>query len=145
MVSMHLKPMLDDKGKALLTLKQGNELKAAIRGHYLSNAMDALTTNAQFGKFYSAEKFINQLGKKPQLRKFLFQGDDAKKLKDLQNTLAFAQGDLSRLPGLPGGIFIQLKQAGAPGQILQLGQAGTIGVAGVLGGLVPACRYFICS
>ena len=97
----------------------------------------ALTTNAQFGKFYSAEKFINQLGKKPQLRKFLFQGDDAKKLKDLQNTLAFAQGDLSRLPGLPGGIFIQLKQAGANGQILQLGQAGTIGVAGVLGGLVP--------
>ena len=98
----------------------------------------ALTTNAQFGKFYSAEKFINQLGKKPQLRKFLFQGDDATKLKNLQNTLAFAQGDLSRLPGLPGGIFIQLKQAGAAGQILQLGQAGTIGVAGVLGGLVPA-------
>lgn len=134
-----LKPMLDDKGRALLTVKQGDELKAAIRGHYLSNAMDAaLTTNAQFGKFYSAEKFINQLGKKPQLRKFLFQGDDAKKLTDLQNTLAFAQGDLSRLPGLPGGIFIQLKQAGAAGQILQLGQAGTIGVAGVLGGLVPA-------
>ena len=88
-------------------------MKASIRGHYLSNAMDAaLTTNAQFGKFYSAEKFINQLGKKPQLRKFLFQGDDATKLKNLQNTLAFAQGDLSRLPGLPGGIFIQLKKAG---------------------------------
>ena len=135
-----LKPMLDPAtGKPLLTLAEGNALKASIRGHYLSNAMDAaLTTNAQFGKFYSAEKFINQLGKKPQLRKFLFQGDDAAKLKNLQNTLAFAQGDLSRLPGLPGGIFIQLKQAGAAGQILQLGQAGTIGVAGVLGGLVPA-------
>ena len=132
--------MLDPQtGKPLLTLEEGNKLKEAIRGHYLSNAMDAaLTTNAQFGKFYSAEKFINQLGKKPQLRKFLFQGDDATKLKNLQNTLAFAQGDLSRLPGLPGGIFIQLKQAGAAGQILQLGQAGTIGVAGVLGGLVPA-------
>ena len=32
----------------------------------------ALTTNAQFGKFYSAEKFINQLGKKPQLKSFYF-------------------------------------------------------------------------
>ena len=65
--------------------------------------------------------------------------EKCKKLKNLQNTLAFAQGDLSRLPGLPGGIFIQLKQAGAAGQILQLGfLAGTIGVAGVLGGLVPA-------
>ena len=49
-----LKPMLDENGKPLLTLKQGNELKGKNRGHYLSNAMDArLTTNAQFGKFYS--------------------------------------------------------------------------------------------
>ena len=57
--------MLDPQtGKPLLTLEQGDKLKESLRGHYLSNMDAALTTNAQFGKFYSAEKFINQLGKK---------------------------------------------------------------------------------
>ena len=37
--------MLDPQtGKRLLTLEEGNKLKEAIRGHYLSNAMDAALT-----------------------------------------------------------------------------------------------------
>lgn len=34
----------------------------------------------------------------------------------LDNQLKFAYGELSRLGGLPGGVFIQLKQAGAATQ-----------------------------
>ena len=119
-------------------------LKQSIKGHYLSNALsESVSGSEQFGKFYNADKFTKALDKRPELRKFLFTGDDAKKLAELENTLAFAQGDLSRLPGLPGGIFIQLKQAGAAGQLLQLGQAGTIGLAGYLGGIVPAAGILL--
>ena len=74
-------------------------------------------------------------------RKILFKEGtkEAADLKSLENTLAFAQGDLSRLPGLPGGIFIQLKQAGAAGQILSLGGfLGGAGAAATFGGLLPA-------
>ena len=34
--------------------------------------------------FIVQKNLLDQLGKKPQLRKFLFQGDDATKLKNLQ-------------------------------------------------------------
>ena len=131
-------------GKPLLTVAQGDMLKQSVKGHYLANALsESVSGSEQFGKFYNADKFTKALDKRPELRKFLFQGDEAKKLTDLENTLAFAQGDLSRLPGLPGGIFIQLKQAGAAGQLLQLGQAGTIGLAGYLGGIVPAAGILL--
>jgi len=133
-----------DTGKGVLTDAQGAELKNSIKGHYLANALsESVSGSTQFGKFYNADKFTKALDKRPELRKFLFDGADAKKLAELENTLAFAQGDLSRLPGLPGGIFIQLKQAGAAGQLLQLGQAGTIGLAGYLGGIVPAAGILL--
>ena len=137
--------LVDPKtGKPLLSVKQGNMLKQSIKGHYLSNALsESVSGSEQFGKFYNADKFTKALDKRPELRKFLFEGKDATKLAELENTLAFAQGDLSRLPGLPGGIFIQLKQAGAAGQLLQLGQAGTIGLAGYLGGIVPAAGILL--
>ena len=140
-----LKKVIDPKtGKGVLTEAEANKLKQSIKGHYLSNALsESVSGSEQFGKFYNADKFTKALDKRPELRKFLFDGADGKKLAELENTLAFAQGDLSRLPGLPGGIFIQLKQAGAAGQLLQLGQAGTIGLAGYLGGIVPAAGILL--
>ena len=132
--------------KPLLTLKQGTMLKDSVRGHYLANAMrKAEKGSKQFGKYIDSDAFAKNIDEgEGKLRKFLFQGDDAKKLEELQNTLAFAQGDLSRLPGIPGGIFIQLKQAGAAGQILSLGSVGGAAVgAGLVGGLVPAAGILL--
>ena len=132
--------------KPLLTLKQGTMLKDSVRGHYLANSMrKAERGSKQFGKYIDSDAFSKAIDDgEGKLRKFLFQGDDAKKLEELQNTLAFAQGDLSRLPGIPGGIFIQLKQAGAAGQILSLGGVGGAAVgAGLVGGLVPAAGILL--
>ena len=67
--------------------------------------------------------------------KKIFNSDELKKVNNLIETLAFAQGDLTRMKGLPGGVFIQLKQAGAAGQLLQLGGAG-FGLA--TGNILPA-------
>ena len=49
-----------------------------------------------------------------QFLKQLFKGAELKQLQDLDNTLKFAYGELSRLGGLPGGVFIQLNK-----QVLQ--------------------------
>ena len=132
--------------KPMLTVAQGQKLKDSVRGHYLANAMrKAEKGSKQFGKYIDSDAFSKAIDEgEGKLRKFLFQGNDAKKLEELQNTLAFAQGDLSRLPGIPGGIFIQLKQAGAAGTILSLGGVGGTAVgAGLLGGFVPAAGILL--
>ena len=54
----------------------------------------------------------------------MFKGKELEQLQALDNQLKFAYGEFSRLGGLPGGVFIQLKQAGAATQLLQLGGAG---------------------
>ena len=130
-------------GKTLITKAQAESLKESMRGQYLLNAIDAAESGStQFGRFIDAKKFDNFLGKgEEKLKDFLFKGENGKKLENLRNTLAFAQGDLSRLPGIPGGVFIQLKQAGAAGTILSFG--GAAGAAGVLGGLAPAAGILL--
>lgn len=132
--------------KPMLTITQANKLKDSFKGQFLANALRASEDGStQFGSFYNAKKFEDALTKgEGKLKDFLFKGKDKAALDNLQNTLAFAQGDLSRLPGLPGGIFIQLKQAGAAGTILSLGSVGgAAGVAGVMGGLVPAAGILL--
>jgi hypothetical protein len=132
--------------KPMLTVAQANKLKDSFKGQFLANALRASEDGStQFGSFYNAKKFEDALTKgEGKLKDFLFKGKDKEALDNLQNTLAFAQGDLSRLPGLPGGIFIQLKQAGAAGTILSLGSVGgAAGVAGVMGGLVPAAGILL--
>lgn len=132
--------------KPMLTIAQANKLKDSFKGQFLANALRASEDGStQFGSFYNAKKFEDALTKgEGKLKDFLFKGKDKEALDNLQNTLAFAQGDLSRLPGLPGGIFIQLKQAGAAGTILSLGSVGgAAGVAGVMGGLVPAAGILL--
>ena len=127
--------------KPVLSLKEAADLKSSIRGQYLNQAVAKATTGGQFGSIISAKTFAESLKKTAGTRKILFKEGtkEAADLKSLENTLAFAQGDLSRLPGLPGGIFIQLKQAGAAGQILSLGGfLGGAGAAATFGGLLPA-------
>ena len=125
-------------GEAMISQKQADLLKESFRGQYLMNAIEAAESgSSQFGRFIDAKKFDSFLGKgEGKLKSFLFKGENGTALKNLRNTLAFAQGDLSRLSGIPGGVFIQLKQAGAAGTLLSFG--GAAGAAGVLGGIAPA-------
>ena len=139
-----LKPLIDPfTKKSLITKKQGELLKESMRGQYLMNALESAEDGtSQFGKFVNAKKFDNFLDKgEEKLKDFLFKGENGQKIRQLQKTLAFAQGDLSRLPGIPGGVFIQLKQAGAAGTLLSLG--GTAGAVGFLGGLAPAAGILL--
>ena len=143
-----LNPILDpETGKPLLNLKQADLLKQSFRGQFITNALRNSESGGQFGQFYDAKKFAAGLGKGGnKIRKFLFQGADGKALDELENTLNFAQGDLSRLTGLPGGIFIQMKQAGAAGSVIQManplavtgGQLGAAGLAAGFLGALPA-------
>ena len=133
--------------EGLITKVQAEELKQSFRGQYITNALRASEDSGQFGSIYNAQKFSKELARgEEKVKDFLFKGDNKTKLDNLINTLNFAQGDLSRLTGLPGGIFIQMKQAGAAGSVLQLvspgaftgGQLGAAGLAAGFLGAIPA-------
>jgi hypothetical protein len=133
--------------EGLITKAQAEELKQSFRGQYITNALRASEDSGQFGSIYNAQKFSKELAKgEEKVKDFLFKGENATKLDNLINTLNFAQGDLSRLTGLPGGIFIQMKQAGAAGSVLQMvspatvtgGQLGAAGLAAGFLGAIPA-------
>jgi hypothetical protein len=74
---------------------------------------------------------------------------DIKKIDDLKTTLGFAQGRISDIGSVPGGVLIQLKQAGAAGQLLQFGGGFlspanvAVGGAAAAGGIVPALGVLI--
>ena len=92
-------------------------------------------TGSQYGgKFVDASTFSNSLDEYEPVIKQLFKGKELDELVALDNQLKFAYGELSRLGGLPGGVFIQLKQAGAATQMLQLGAGGFV-AGGLLGPL----------
>jgi hypothetical protein len=147
-VSRKLNPILNpDTKKPILSQKDADLLKQSFRGQFITNALRNSESGGQFGSYYDAKKFASGLSKGGnKLRKFLFQGADETALDGLENTLNFAQGDLSRLTGLPGGIFIQMKQAGAAGSVLQManplavtgGQLGAAGLAAGFLGSLPA-------
>lgn len=140
---------LDVYGKAV-TPKQVADLKNSLRGHFLSNMLaDAVEENVQFGNFYNVRKFMNALDNNKQTLKKLYPSkEDLAKLDDLKTTLGFAQGQISDISGIPGGVLIQLKQAGAAGTLLSMG--GGIFAPGVVGGglavtgnIVPALGVII--
>jgi len=123
-----------------ISVAEANTLKGTLKGQFLSDLFDKSTTGTpQFGAYIDAATFTDKLKAKASTLKKLYTPDELSKIKSLENTLAFAQGELTRSGGLPGGIFIQLKQAGAAGKILSFSTilAGA-GTAGALAGFVPA-------
>ena len=119
-----------------ITKKQTDDLLQSFKGQFLNQALESSkTVDPQFGNLINAKKFADRLEKQSLSMKKIFNSDELKKVNNLIETLAFAQGDLTRMKGLPGGVFIQLKQAGAAGQLLQLGGAG-FGLA--TGNILPA-------
>lgn len=119
-----------------ITQKQADNLLTSFKGQFLNQALEASKEiDPQFGNLVDAKKFAARLEKQALSMKKIFSEDEIKDVNKLIKTLAFAQGDLTRMKGLPGGVFIQLKQAGAAGQLLQLGGAG-FGIA--TGNILPA-------
>ncbi len=119
-----------------ITTKQAEDLLTSFKGQFLNQALEASKQiDPQFGNLIDAKNFAARLEKQSLSMKKIFSPDEIKKVNNMIETLAFAQGDLTRMKGLPGGVFIQLKQAGAAGQLLQLGGAG-FGLA--TGNILPA-------
>ena len=111
----------------LLTTNQALDLKNSLKGHFMMRLYNDSLTDAgsQYGgRFIDASKFSRKLSENEPIIKLLFKGKELDQLADLDNTLKFAYGELSRLTKPPGGVFIQLKQAGAASNLLQLGAIG---------------------
>lgn len=128
-----------------VTKEQANGLKDAMRGSFLANRLaKAEIADPQFGNYVNAQKFIQNIENSNQsgLLKKLFQPEDIKKIEQLQLALGYAQGKIDDVGGIPGGILIQMKQAGAAGQVMQLGpqllMGGAVGGAALTGNLLPA-------
>jgi len=126
-------------------------LKESLRGHFLENMLaKSLKNSPQFGSYYQAESFIKALDNNMDTLKLLYPDPaDVKKLRDLQTSLGFSQGKISDISGIPGGVLIQLKQAGAAGQLLQFGGGifspgvAPIGVGLATGSILPALGVVI--
>ncbi len=134
-----------------ITKKEADTLKESLRGHYLQNMLaKSFTEDVQFGGFYNIRKFTTALDNNRETLELLFKNkDDIIKLEKLKTTLGFAQGRISDISGIPGGVLIQLKQAGAAGQLLQYGGGllspanVAVGGAAAVGGIVPALGVII--
>jgi len=134
-----------------ITTTEAKGLKDSLRGHYLQNMLaKSISPQEQFGQFYDINKFTKAINNNMETLKVLFpDAGDIKKIDDLKTTLGFAQGRISDIGSVPGGVLIQLKQAGAAGQLLQYGGGllspanVAVGGAAAAGGIVPALGVLI--
>jgi len=86
----------------------------AMRGQFLEDAFFKSSGEAaQYGRQLDANKLTSFLSKKKMFLKELFTPEQITNLKKFQSALSFSQGVLKKKGGLTGGIFIQMKQAGA--------------------------------
>ena len=134
-----------------ITTAEAKTLKDSLRGHYLQNMLSrSFVEDVQFGGFYDIRKFTKELDNNAETLKKLFpDSTDIQKIEKLKTTLGFAQGRISDISGIPGGVLIQLKQAGAAGQLLQFGGGlfspanVAVGGAAAAGGILPALGVLI--
>lgn len=121
-----------DKTKAV-------ELNDSLKGQYLSNIFERSKLGSQAGSplytnFIDAAKVAENLEGTVDAKKIynlIFRdANERKDLDKLLKNLAYSQGTIDKKTGLPGGVFIQLKQAGAIGNALSYGSSGNL--AGLL-------------
>jgi hypothetical protein len=131
----------DKEGIELLTKAESENLKNRIKGQFLANVVkNSESTDRVYGNFFDADKFTKNLNKFRNSKEVLFSPDELKEITKIEKQLAFSQGAISRKGGTPGAIFIQMKQAGAMGTLLQFGLAGG---AGLGFGLAPAAAILL--
>jgi hypothetical protein len=136
--------------RKFLTEEQGLQLKDSLRGQYLQNIFERSKLGSSrdgaapiYSEFVDAASINKNLNADSQTYNVLFKESERKDLDKFVKQLAISQGTLDKKTGLPGGVFIQLKQAGALGSLLSYGSAGNLAglladkaIAGVL--IVPA-------
>jgi len=122
----------NNKPITILDKTEAEALKNRLRGQFLVKLTDASKSSTPvYGEFFNAKKFSDQLDKFKDTSEKLFTKEQVSSLKNINNMMNFAQDTIQRRGGLPGGMFIQLKQAGAATQVgvatLQFGGAGFAG------------------
>jgi hypothetical protein len=136
--------------RKFLTEEQGLQLKDSLRGQYLQNIFERSKLGKSkdgaapiYSEFVDASSINKNINADSQTFNILFDTNEKKTLDQLIKNLAISQGTLDKKTGLPGGVFIQLKQAGALGSLLSYGSTGNLAgiladkaIAGVL--VVPA-------
>ena len=123
--------------RKFLTEEQGLQLKDSLRGQYLQNIFERSKLGKSkdgaapvYSEFVDASSINKNLNADSETFKVLFEKTERDKLDQFVKQLAISQGTLDKKTGLPGGVFIQLKQAGALGSLLSYGSAGNL--AGLL-------------
>ena len=130
----------DILNKRIKDVNVRNNLKTSLRGEFLDDAIrSSQKSNVQYGQELDATKLDNFFAKKSMMMKELFEPEQLKNIEKLKNALAFSQGKLRKKGGLPGAIFIQMKQSGA---VMTLTKLGAIGGGGAVGG-VPAAATIL--
>jgi hypothetical protein len=131
----------DKEGIELLTKAESENLKNRIKGQFLANIVrNSESTDRVYGNFFDADKFTKNLNKFRNSKEELFTKTELDEIAKIEKQLAFSQGAISRKGGTPGAIFIQMKQAGSIGTLLQFGLAGG---AGLGFGLAPAIAILL--
>jgi hypothetical protein len=97
---------------------KAKQLKDSLKGTVLDDMMKkSYFDDGQYGATFSAKKMNSYMDNKTETFAKLF-GENSREygqLKKLQTAVSVAHGKISKQGGLPGGVFIQLTQAGAAG------------------------------
>jgi hypothetical protein len=124
-----LTQMKNVAGKPLLDELAAKNLKESLQGHLLKEMMDkSKGTIGQYENVLSASKlgsFMEKYKGTFAEKTGLFSKKQIAELDELKNLLSFSQGVISKEGRLPGGVFIQLSQAGAIGSLLTLNDPTT--------------------
>jgi len=116
---------------------KAKELKDSLKGTVLDDMMKkSYFDNGQYGPTFSADKMNKYIESKTETFKALF-GETSREfgqLQKLNTAVSVAHGRLSKEGKLPGGVFIQLTQAGTAGGLLTFNQdaTGLTSAAGIL-------------
>lgn len=107
---------------------KAKELKDSLKGTVLDDMMKkSYFDDGQYGETFSAKKMNSYMKNKTETFAKLF-GEESREygqLKKLQTAVSVAHGKISKQGGLPGGVFIQLTQAGTAGSLLTFNQDAT--------------------
>jgi hypothetical protein len=133
--------LVDKEGVSLISKAESENLKNRIKGQFLANVVrKSETLDSVYGNFFDAKKFTTNLDKFRGSKDVLFSKTELKEISKIEKQIAFAQGAITKKGGTPGGIFIQMKQAGSIGTLLQFGLAGG---AGLGFGVIPAVAILL--
>jgi len=127
--------------KSIKDPEKKRKIITSLRGEFLDDLIKASSSpSGQYGDILDANKINRFMRNKEMVFGKLFTKEQIRELDKFNNALAFSQGRLRKKGGLPGAIFIQMKQSGA---VMNLAKLGSVGAAGAAGGLAGAAGIII--